>query len=178
MSKNKQPTIAFTRRPCVIATGLALSLMAAQSVYAQQAAAPVDSAQKTEKIEVTGTRIKTPGAISNSPISSIAEEEIKSSQPVTVEEFIKLLPAAVPAIGPGTNNGANGGATIDLRGLGPNRTLVLLDGRRVVPFNLNGTVDTNAIPIALLQRVDLVSGGASAVYGADAISGVVNFILK
>ena len=179
MSKNNHSKKAFTRKQSVIATGFAISLMAAQPIYAQQApSAAADPSQKAEKIEVTGTRIRTPGAVSNSPISSVAEEEIKSAQPIAVEEFIKLLPAAVPAIGPGTNNGSGGGATIDLRGLGPNRTLVLLDGRRIVPFNLNGTVDTNVIPIALLQRVDIVTGGASAVYGADAISGVVNFILK
>ncbi len=170
----KKSITTFAKKPSVIATGIAIALLTSQSAFAQQAAA----VEKTDKVEVTGTRIKTPGAVSNSPISSVAEEEIKSAQPIAVEEFIKLLPAAVPAIGAGTNNGGNGGATIDLRGLGPNRTLVLLDGRRIVPFNLNGTVDTNAIPIALLQRVDLVSGGASAVYGADAISGVVNFVLK
>ena len=158
-----------------IALGSSAVIVAAD-VNAQQI--PKIDEQKIEQVTVTGTRIKSPGAVSNSPISSVTEEEIRTSQPVAVEEFIKLLPAAVPAIGSGTNNGSSGGATIDLRGLGPNRTLVLLDGRRVVPFNLNGTVDTNAIPIALLQRVDLVSGGASAVYGADAISGVVNFILK
>jgi outer membrane receptor protein involved in Fe transport len=95
-----------------------------------------------------------------------------------VEEFFKNLPAAVPAIGPGTNNGSAGGATIDLRGLGPNRTLVMINGRRLVPFNLNGTVDTNTIPIALLSRVDLLTGGASVAYGADAVAGVVNFNLK
>jgi outer membrane receptor protein involved in Fe transport len=108
----------------------------------------------------------------------VTAEEIKSSQPVAVEEFFKGLPGAVPAIGPGTNNGSAGGATIDLRGLGPNRTLVMINGRRLVPFNLNGTVDTNTIPIALLSRVDLLTGGASVAYGADAVAGVVNFNLK
>lgn len=134
--------------------------------------------KKVETVVVTGSRITTPGTTSNSPISSITAEEIKSSQPVAVEEFFKGLPAAVPAIGPGTNNGTGGGATIDLRGLGSNRTLVLINGRRLVPFDLGGSVDTNSIPIALLSRVDLVTGGASVVYGADAVSGVVNFNLK
>ncbi|MFM7293323.1 MAG: TonB-dependent receptor plug domain-containing protein [Burkholderiales bacterium] len=67
--------------------------------------------------------------ISNSPISSVGEAEIRSSQPVAVEEFVKLLPSAIPAVGPGTNNGGNGAATVDLRGLGPRRSLVLIDGR-------------------------------------------------
>ena len=139
---------------------------------------PLYAQEKMEVVQVTGTRITTPGTTSNSPISSITVEEIKSSQPIAVEEFFKGLPAAVPAVGPGTNNGTGGGATIDLRGLGTNRTLVLINGRRLVPFNLGGAVDTNSIPIALLSRVDLLTGGASVAYGADAVSGVVNFNLK
>ncbi|MFU8815041.1 MAG: TonB-dependent receptor domain-containing protein, partial [Pseudomonadales bacterium] len=93
-------------------------------------------------------------------------------------EMIRSLPWAAPAIGPGTNNGSGGNATIDLRGFGPQRTLVLLDGRRLVPGDLNARVDTNMVPVALLERIDLVTGGASAVYGADAVTGVVNFITK
>lgn len=134
--------------------------------------------KKMETVVVTGTRITTPGTTSNSPIASITAAEIQTTQPVAVEEFFKGLPAAVPAIGPGVNNGTGGGATIDLRGLGANRTLVLVNGRRFVPFNLAGVVDTNSIPVALVNRVDLMTGGASVVYGADAISGVVNFNLK
>jgi outer membrane receptor protein involved in Fe transport len=137
-----------------------------------------EAATKIESVQVTGTRITAPGTTSTSPISSISAEDIKQSQPVAVEEFIKSLPAALPSIGPGTNNGTGGGATVDLRGLGANRTLVLINGRRMVPFNLNGTVDTNSIPIALLSRVDLLTGGASVAYGADAVAGVINFNLK
>ena len=135
-------------------------------------------AQTVDRVEITGTRIKSLGGSSNSPISSVTEAQINASQPVAVEEVIRGLPAAVPAIGPGTNNGTGGGATIDLRGLGNNRSLVLVNGRRLVPFDLNGVVDTNSVPIALLQRVDVFTGGASAVYGADAVAGVVNFVLK
>lgn len=139
---------------------------------------PALAQETVSVVEVTGTRITTPGMASNSPISSITAAEIQSTQPVAVEEFFKALPAAVPAIGQGTNNGTGGAATIDLRGLGSNRSLVLVNGRRLVPYNLSGTVDTNAIPIALLNRVDLVTGGASVVYGADAVAGVANFNLK
>ena len=141
-------------------------------------AASTVSAQSSERIEVTGSRIKTIGAVSASPISSIAAEEINSSQPAAVEEVIRGLAAAIPAIGPGTNNGTNGTASIDLRGLGSQRTLTLMNGRRLVPATLGGSVDTNTIPLALLDRIDLVTGGASAVYGADAVAGVVNFVLK
>jgi iron complex outermembrane recepter protein len=131
-----------------------------------------------ERIEITGSRIKTLNGESTSPITSVGEAQIRESQPVAIEEIIRTLPSAVPAIGPGTNNGTGGGATIDLRGLGSNRSLVLLNGRRIVPFDLNAVVDTNSIPVALLQRVDIFTGGASVVYGADAVAGVVNFVLK
>ena len=141
--------------------------------------APIAShAQDAQRIEVTGSRIKSLGAVSNSPITSVAAEEINSSTPVAVEEVIRGLPAAAPAIGPGTNNGSGGIATIDLRGLGPTRTLVLINGRRMVPADLTSRVDTKSIPVALLERIDIVTGGASAVYGADAVAGVVNFVLK
>lgn len=131
-----------------------------------------------ERVEVTGSRIRSIGAVSNSPITSVSADEFNSTAPVAVEEVIRSLPAAIPAIGPGTNNGSNGTASIDLRGLGTNRTLVLINGRRIVPATLGGVVDTNSIPVALLERIDVVTGGASAVYGADAVAGVVNFVLR
>jgi iron complex outermembrane receptor protein len=157
---------------------LAGSVLAANGAMLHDAAAQDATPQKIESVQVTGTRITAPGTTSTSPISSITAEEIKQSQPVSVEEFIKALPVAVPSIGPGTNNGTGGAATVDLRGLGANRTLVLINGRRLVPFSLDGTVDTNSIPIALLSRVDLLTGGASVAYGADAVAGVINFNLK
>ena len=142
--------------------------------------APVwaQSADTTERIEVTGTRIKSIGNESSSPITSVGKVDIETRQPVAVEELIRGLPSAYPAIGPNVNNGSNGTASIDLRGMGSNRTLVLFNGKRMVPATLGGVVDTNAVPISLLERVDLVTGGASAVYGADAVAGVVNFVMK
>lgn len=131
-----------------------------------------------ERVEVTGSRIRSIGAVSNSPITSVSANEFNSTAPVAVEEVIRSLPAAIPGIGPGTNNGSNGTASVDLRGLGTNRTLVLINGRRIVPATLGGVVDTNSIPVALLDRIDVVTGGASAVYGADAVAGVVNFIMR
>ena len=155
--------------------GAALSFMAATPAFAQTAEEEVS---EVSAIVVTGSRIRQPGYEASSPITSLSSESIAMSQPVAVEELVKDLPAAVPAVGSATNNGSGGGATINLRGLGTNRTLVLINGRRVVPFNLEGVVDTNTIPLALVERVDTVTGGASAVYGADAVAGVVNFILK
>ncbi|WP_200934156.1 TonB-dependent receptor domain-containing protein [Massilia sp. Leaf139] len=153
-------------------------LMFSGAVLAGLSAGAWAQEQKPAVVEVTGTRLTAPGFNSNSPISSVTAEEIRSTQPVAVEEFFKSLPAAVPAIGPATNNGTAGAATIDLRGLGTNRTLVLVNGRRLVPFSLGGTVDTNSVPMALLSRVDILTGGASVVYGADAVAGVANFNLR
>jgi outer membrane receptor protein involved in Fe transport len=135
-------------------------------------------AQSAERIEVTGSRIKSIGAESSSPVTSVGKIDIDTTQPVAVEELVRSLSAAYPAIGPGINNGSSGIATIDLRGMGANRTLVLVNGKRFVPSDLFGRVDTNNIPVSLLDRVDLVTGGASAVYGADAVAGVVNFMTK
>lgn len=134
--------------------------------------------EKLERVEVTGSRLKTIGNTSSSPITSVGKEDINTTQPVAVEELVRGLPSSYPAIGPAMNNGSTGIASIDLRGLGSNRTLVLFNGKRFVPANLGGVVDTNNVPVSLLERVDLVTGGASAVYGADAVSGVVNFVTK
>jgi outer membrane receptor protein involved in Fe transport len=131
-----------------------------------------------DEITVTGTRVRSPGATSNSPITTVTADDFEVAQPVAVEEFFKKIPGAIPAIGPGTNNGSNGAASIDLRGLGSNRNIVLVDGRRITPADLDGRTDTNFIPIALIDRVDIITGGASAVYGADGIAGAVNVILK
>lgn len=158
----------------VAGTGVAL----AQETTPPAEAPAEDTATTLDRIEVTGSRISIPGLTTNSPITTVEREDIKRAQPVSAEDFIKLIPGATPAIGPGTNNGADGGASIDLRGLGPNRSLVLMDGRRLVPLSLGGVVDTNVIPVSLIQSVDLVTGGASAVYGADAVAGVVNFIMR
>ncbi|WP_340676989.1 TonB-dependent receptor [Paraglaciecola sp.] len=131
-----------------------------------------------EKIAVTGSRIRRPGAVSTSPIFSMNAEEISFFQEPEVERMLKVLPSTIPGDGANVNNGSAGAATVNLRGLGTQRTLVLMDGRRMTPFNYNGEVDTASIPTALLQNVDVVTGGASAVYGSDAISGAINFIMK
>lgn len=164
--------LANAVRIALLSAGAAGTGLVGASAYAQDGAAPL------EEIVVTGTRVRSPGLISSSPISSVDDFEIGLRQPVTVEEFVRTLSAAVPAAGPGTNNGSPGAATVDLRGLGSNRNLVLVNGRRVTPFNLGGSVNTDNIPVAMIERVDLVTGGASAVYGADAITGVLNFILR
>ncbi len=159
-------------------TGAASTAMLTTTTSLAQDAEQAQKEEKVEKIAVTGSRIKRPGAVSTSPIMSMDAEELSFLQEPEVEEIIKLLPSTTPGDGAGANNGSEGAATVNLRGLGEERTLVLMNGRRMVPFNYNGEVDTATIPTALIDRVDLVTGGASAVYGSDAISGALNFILK
>lgn len=139
--------------------------------YAQDDAA-------VQEIVVTGSRIARPDLEISSPVRVLGNEEISLRAPATAEELLRDLPSARPNLGPGVNNGSDGSSSIDLRGIGSNRTLVLLDGRRIVPFGLDGVTDLNTIPVALIERVDVVTGGASSVYGADAVAGVVNFITK
>lgn len=134
--------------------------------------------QPATDVIVTGSRIARPDLTTASPVNVVGQAEIQFRQPASADDLLRSLPAVRPNLGRGVNNGSDGSSSIDLRGIGTNRTLVLLDGRRIVPFGLDNVVDTNVIPIALLERVDVVTGGASTVYGADAVAGVVNFITR
>ncbi len=136
------------------------------------------SEQELEEVFITGSRIVQPGVESSSLITSIDETALDLLQEPEFERILRSLPGTIPGDNPNVNNGTAGAATIDLRGLGPQRNLVLMNGRRMVPFNLFGRVDTTTIPTALIERVDIVTGGASAVYGSDAIAGAINVILK
>ncbi len=131
-----------------------------------------------EEVIVTGSRVTVPGVISSSPITSIDSQEISFQQEPNFEKILRDLPFTIPGDGASVNNGTAGQATIDLRGLGPERNLILMDGRRMTPYNYDGEVDVQAIPTALIERIDIITGGASAVYGSDAIAGAVNVILK
>ncbi len=135
-------------------------------------------ADEVEEVVVTGSRITTPGLQSASPITSIGADEIRLQQTSEVEQVLRFLPSTIPGDNPARNNGTAGATTVDLRGLGPQRNLIMIDGKRITPYNENGRVDVSVVPTALLERVDVITGGASAVYGSDAISGVVNFVFK
>jgi iron complex outermembrane receptor protein len=161
-----------------MAVGVASTVMIAPKLAFAQDADDSAAIAEVEKISVTGSRILRPGAVSTSPIMSMDAAEIAFLQEPEIEKIIRILPGTVPGDGSNVNNGSAGAATVDLRGLGTERTLVLMNGRRMVPFNFDGQVDTANIPTALIDRVDVVTGGASAVYGSDAIAGAVNFILK
>lgn len=158
---------------------LGLALVSAPA-FAQDADETVDTvaSESGNAITVTGSRISNPNLTLSSPVTSVSEDEINFQQPVSIEEVLRNLPSTVPSIGAQTNNGNNGSSRINLRGLGTNRNVVLLNGRRVTPRDTDGVVDLNVIPIALLQSVEVLTGGATTAYGADAIAGVVNFITK
>ncbi len=132
-----------------------------------------------EQVIVTGSRIARPDFDSASPIVSVRQELFERTGSSTVETTLNTLPQFVPGFTSTSNNPGNGGqANVQLRGLGSTSTLVLLDGKRLIPANGTGVVDLNIIPGTLIESVEIITGGASAVYGSDAVAGVVNFRLK
>ncbi len=161
----------------------AFALGAGTPASAQEVGAPAPS---LEEILVTGSRITRRDYESNSPIVTVDSEQFESQMGLNFEAYLNQLPNYNPAASPTTSQGdvqitpvnSVGIASISLRGFGPNRSLVLVDGRRLVPINSLMVTDINAIPSALIERVETITGGASAVYGADAVGGVTNFILR
>ena len=132
-----------------------------------------------EEVVVTGSRIKRSDTSSISPISVLTEQDLSVSGNLTLENFIQDMPAVNGGdFGAGVNNGNPGIATVSLRGLGPNRTLTLVNGKRFASASVNGFVDLNMIPTAIVERIEVLRDGASTVYGSDAIAGVVNIITK
>ena len=159
---------------------LALGLTLASSPAFAQAAAPQAADEAPAKdIVVTGSRISNPNLTSVSPVTVVSAAEVKSQGVTRVEDLLNSLPRVFANEGSTDSNGASGIATVDLRDLGPVRTLVLINGRRLGSGDPTDPVaDLNFIPGSLIQRVDVLTGGASATYGSDALAGVVNFILK
>ena len=156
-----------------VAAAVALSIAVSGSVLAAEEA--------LEEVQVTGSRIAVaPGMFTPTPVTSLQMDELESVSPGGLIEGLSQLPqffgnaSAESALG-GQNSG---GANVNLRGAGANRTLTLLDGRRVVSSNRFGTVDVNSLPEMLMANVETVTGGASASYGTDAVAGVVNFKLN
>lgn len=129
-------------------------------------------------IVVTGSRIASKALTAPNPVSLISKDEFTQTSSATVENLLNTLPQVVPGESGFTNNESSGAATVNLRGLGEQRNLVLVNGRRFIFFDARQVTDLNTIPTGLIERVELITGGSSAVYGSDAVSGVVNFILK
>ncbi|MHA7819239.1 MAG: TonB-dependent receptor plug domain-containing protein [Erythrobacter sp.] len=161
----------FTKGSLLAGTVLATAITATP-VYAQ------DNDSEDNFIVVTGSRIQQRNVETAAPVAVVDAEEFQLTGDVNVENVVNALPQVIPGVTGTSNNPGNGTSTLDLRGLGENRTLVLVNGRRWVSFDTNQIVDLNTIPNFLIESVEVVTGGASAVYGSDAMSGVVNFNLK
>ena len=142
------------------------------------AAAQETGASEDDRIVVTGSRIARRDLSAPSPLTTVDSAALAINNTVNAEEFLNDLPQLVPAFDSSSNNPGDGTATLSLRGLGAERTLILVDGKRMVGNNISQVVDINNIPAALIEQIEIVTGGASAVYGSDAVAGVVNFILK
>ena len=179
------------KRRLLASTIVAGTAMMSVPTFAQTAEAPIAPAptaatrsatagegSSDDTIVVTGSRIPRPELASASPVTVVGAAEIKQSGVTRVEDLLNALPQVFAGQGGSISNGATGIATVDLRNLGPQRTLVLVNGRRLVPGDPRTPyADINLIPASLIKRVDVLTGGASSVYGADAVSGVVNFVM-
>ena len=156
----------------VVAAVMVSAPARAQSDDAAQTISPEEPA---DDIVVTGSLIRRPNLESGSPITVVDDKEFQYQGSTAVEDTLNRLPQFTPDANSNVSNGSNGTANVNLRNLGSNRVLTLLNGKRLLPTQ---AIDLNFIPASLIDRVDILTGGASAVYGADAVSGVVNFILK
>lgn len=156
-----------------VAFGAASTAVFTGAVVAQEA----EEAKDVERIEVTGSRIKRTDLESASPIFVMDRTAIEAAGKVSIGDILQQIPAAGAALNTAFNNGGNGSTNMDLRNLGAQRLLVLVNGRRWISA-LNATVDLNTIPTSAIERVEVLKDGASALYGSDAIAGVVNIITR
>jgi outer membrane receptor protein involved in Fe transport len=184
---NKQSSCMLNARTLRAAAGQPRVAVLAAAISAVLAGGSMTGAvaQELEEVTVTGSRIVRRDLTSSSPIMTVDTEQFEQSSTVGVESVLNAMPHFVPedtqfdtaSTEPGGFT-TPGIATVNLRGLGPNRNLVLVNGKRAQPANALLVVDVNTIPSAAIERVETITGGASAVYGPDALAGVVNFILK
>jgi len=178
----KRVNIMNLKKRMSLAVSAALGLATALSfpVLAQNEQPAYDSDLMIEEVIVTGTRIiSEEGFGRTSPVTVVGMDEISSYGLTRVEDILNNLPQIETAENAFVSNGTTGTATIDLRGLGSSRTLVLINGRRMQPGGVSiESADVNQIPTAMIERVEVLTGGASATYGADAVAGVVNFIMR
>lgn len=168
----------LSHNPLSIAMASAL-IAAASPALAQEASS---ATTELDKVTVTGSRIARTGFVTPSPVTAITAEEIRATGATNIGDLMTRLPALTPSYTLGNSTrfiGTAGVGLLDLRGMGNSRTLVLVNGRRHVGATSGSTsVDVNTIPVEWIERVEVITGGASAVYGADAVAGVVNFIMK
>jgi len=169
----------FSRKPSLVAAAVAAALIGLPlAVVAQEQQPSVDG--ELEEVTVTGSRVIREGMSSPTPVTSLSSNELLQSNPQSLSQALALLPSMGTSTTPKSIGGRSTlgpGSFLNLRNLGSTRNLVLLDGRRVVPSNIAGNTDINLLPSALIKNVSVVTGGASAAYGSDAVAGVTNFIL-
>src|SRR5690554_856590 len=172
-----QPLRANLSRAIAVALVASVPHVAA----AQDTAAGASSDAVTlDNVVVTGSRIRSKNLLSTTPVSTISQESLKITGSLAVEDYLNTLPQLVAGNTKSSNvfGDSDQTSTLNLRGLGAKRSLVLVNGKRFIGAGPNGVVDVNNIPASLVERVEIVTGGGSAVYGSDAMAGVVNFILK
>jgi outer membrane cobalamin receptor len=185
-----QTTAALQPQHLGAALAAILASIPFTSAHAQERPAQ-DKSADLEEVTVTGSRIVRRDLVSNSPLVTVETDALEKQSGLNIESYLNQMPnfnpAAAPTVqtGPGSNSDVQisavnsvGIASVSLRGFGPNRNLVLVNGHRPTPINALMVTDINSIPSALVKRIEIISGGASAVYGADAIGGVTNFILR
>ncbi|MDR6530196.1 outer membrane receptor protein involved in Fe transport [Caulobacter rhizosphaerae] len=171
--------MTVSTKTAVYALGAILSMGAGPSLAQTTPAPAADQAAMVEEVVVTGSRIARRDYTSDTPIVTVGQQAVAASGAVTPEVALNQLPQVTPSAGASASFVARGGqASINLRGIGQQRTLVLVDGRRMQPSGADGSVDLNVIPNALIDNIEVITGGASATYGSDAIAGVVNLKLK
>ena len=167
--------------PLVLGIAILAGPALAQSAPPAAAAGTDNTAADSEAIVVTGSRIARPDLQSSVPVSVVTNQKIEQTGAANIQDVLTTLPEVgqgVSRTSSNFSNTGNGEATVNLRNLGSSRTLVLLNGRRTLGIAGTSAVDVNNIPTDLIERVEVVTGGASAVYGSEAVAGVVNFILK
>jgi outer membrane receptor protein involved in Fe transport len=156
---------------------LVLLSLGSLTVQAQDEVSTADE-DVVEEIIVTGSRLPRRDFSSNSPIATIDSELLEATTLPNLEDTLNRMPQLAPHNDRTANNPGNGKAHINLRDMGAGRSLVLIDGQRMAPTGIGGAVDINALPKALIDRVEIITGGATTVYGSDAMAGVANFILR
>lgn len=166
----------ISRRLALSASALPVLMMAALGTAHAQSVPADDESTEVEEIIVTGSLIRRPNNTAVSPIVTLDTAAIKEAGTVNLNDALNQVPSFTTSGNAATGGQGSGGrATISLHGLGPNRNLILLDGKRLPISDVNGNVDINIIPESIIGGIDVITGGASAVYGSDAMSGVVNF---
>ena len=163
----------MNRRTSALAAGISLAF--AGALHAQN---PGQEAAQMDEVIVTGSRLATTGLDTTAPVTVIDRAAIEATGSTSVGELLRELPVATASASDTAGRGNGGSATVALRGLGSVNTLVLINGRRVLSNNDGGTVDLNSVPFEAVERVEVLQDGASAIYGSDAIAGVVNIIMR